>query len=122
MVPDRRPTDSRERNGPRAPEPLGAELIAPSWRCLPRFIARPIARWLALDWVNHVYNQTRDAPDADVFAAGALRHMGIDFDVDPAEVAQIPRRGRLIVIANHPLGCADALILCQILGAARPDA
>jgi putative hemolysin len=83
-------------------------------------IYRPIARWLGLDWVNHVYNQICDAPGADAFAS-ALRHVGIDYELDPGEFGQVPQSGRLIVIANHPFGCADALMLCQIIGAARPD-
>lgn len=82
---------------------------------------RLTARILALDWLNRGYDLIWDEPDASMFSRAALRFIGAGYDVDPADVARIPRQGALVVVANHPFGCIEGLILGQILAEARGD-
>jgi len=45
--------------------------------------------------------------------------VGCDFDA--AQLAPLPRRGRVIFVANHPFGALDGLLAISLLGAIRPD-
>lgn len=42
-------------------------------------------------------------------------------DIAPAEIAHLPRSGPLVVVANHPFGILDGLLLGRILSMARGD-
>ena len=54
------------------------------------------------------------------FATRALRALHVTADVEGEE--HIPGSGPLVVVANHPFGALDGLILLDVLGRARPDA
>ena len=61
------------------------------------------------------------AEDADEpFATRALSALCVTADVDGEE--HIPHSGPLVVVANHPFGALDGLVLLDLLGRARPDA
>ena len=47
--------------------------------------------------------------------------LGVTVKTDPEEVAKVPQTGPCIVVANHPHGMLDGLIVMQLLGAVRPD-
>ncbi|WP_299023684.1 lysophospholipid acyltransferase family protein [uncultured Sulfitobacter sp.] len=53
----------------------------------------------------------------DVMAA----RYGLSLDVAGGSLADIPRKGPLIVIANHPYGILDGLMMGHVLGRTRPD-
>jgi putative hemolysin len=55
------------------------------------------------------------------FAAAALTKLGVTIDHDVRDLAAIPRRGRVIFVANHPYGALDGMIAIALLGAVRPD-
>ena len=61
------------------------------------------------------------APFGVPFWPKAIRQMGIDIQTPPDEIARIPATGPLVVVANHPSGLVDGMILCEMVSRVRPD-
>lgn len=51
----------------------------------------------------------------------ALRLMEIGIDCDPEMLASVPKEGPLLIIANHPFGVVDGLIMGEIMARVRDD-
>jgi putative hemolysin len=82
--------------------------------------ARPLLqRVLQLQRIRPLYDEARalQAP----FAAAALQVLEVTADFNAARLDDIPKRGPLIVAANHPLGPLDGLLLLDVIGRVRPD-
>ena len=54
-------------------------------------------------------------------AREVIAGLGVTLSIDPCELASIPREGPCIVVANHPHGMLDGLIVMQLLGEVRSD-
>lgn len=50
-----------------------------------------------------------------------LGDLGIRMDVANTDVENIPSEGRVVIVANHPLGALDALTLLKLIGSVRRD-
>lgn len=61
------------------------------------------------------------APFGAAFWPKALRQMGIRIDTPPEEVAHIPASGPVIIVANHPHGLVDGMVLAEIVNRVRSD-
>lgn len=61
------------------------------------------------------------APMGVAFWTKAVRHMGIRLDTPPDEIARIPKTGALVVVANHPHGLVDGMIMAEMVSRVRPD-
>lgn len=61
------------------------------------------------------------APFGPPFWPKALRHMGIRIDTPPEEIAHIPASGPVVVVANHPHGLVDGMVLAELVNRVRPD-
>ncbi|MDA8585624.1 lysophospholipid acyltransferase family protein [Rhodobacteraceae bacterium] len=51
----------------------------------------------------------------------ALGVMGISLKTPPEEFANIPPSGPVIIVANHPHGLVDGMILAELIGRVRTD-
>ncbi|MBE2275509.1 MAG: lysophospholipid acyltransferase family protein [Rhodobacteraceae bacterium] len=61
------------------------------------------------------------APVGAPFWPKAISHMGIHIDTPPEEIARIPETGALVVVANHPHGLVDGMILAEMVNRVRSD-
>jgi putative hemolysin len=55
------------------------------------------------------------------FWAAAMRLLDITISYDPAKLATVPRNGPLIIVANHPFGLVDGLLIGNLAHHIRPD-
>ncbi|MBO7520671.1 MAG: lysophospholipid acyltransferase family protein, partial [Opitutales bacterium] len=60
--------------------------------------------------------------DGRNFFLKALDAMGAKYEIDAEELKKIPKEGPLIVVANHPTGGLDGVVLGAILCSVRDDA
>ena len=50
-----------------------------------------------------------------------LTTMGIDLQTPEAELNRIPKTGPVVLVANHPHGLVDGVVLAELIGRVRPD-
>nr|WP_243645091.1 lysophospholipid acyltransferase family protein [Rhodovulum euryhalinum] len=60
-------------------------------------------------------------PDGQGFWKQALDLMGIDLRTPAEQIANIPATGPLVVVANHPHGLVDGMVLAELIGRVRTD-
>lgn len=65
--------------------------------------------------------EARGAPFGQSFWPQALEVMGIVLQTPQHEIAQIPATGPLVVVANHPHGLVDGMVLAGLIGQVRTD-
>lgn len=61
------------------------------------------------------------AADGQDFWSQALGHMGIELQTPQEQIANIPAKGPVIIVANHPHGLVDGMILAELIGRVRTD-
>ncbi len=61
------------------------------------------------------------APVGVAFWSKAIRHMGISIDTPADEIARIPATGPVVMVANHPHGLVDGMIMAEMVSRVRPD-
>lgn len=55
------------------------------------------------------------------FVDQVLDYFGFSYTVNSREIERIPASGRVVIIANHPIGSLDGLALLQLVGEVRSD-
>ena len=104
-----------------APPTFSAGEVFDRWpvRALAAPLTAIVDRLLALPTLERLY---RALPAGDrPFWDRALEALEIGYDVSAQEAACVPASGPLVVVANHPYGAADGLVLASLLSRTRPD-
>jgi putative hemolysin len=60
-------------------------------------------------------------PEGQPFWRQALEVMGIDLLTPREHIERIPRDGPLVIVANHPHGLVDGMVLAELIGRVRED-
>jgi len=93
-------------------------------KALPKWMLKPIIYGLKKlfhqDEVNRQLERIGHLEGFD-FIEAVLEYFNVSYTVSNKEKLNIPVSGRVIIIANHPLGALDALSLLMLVREVRPD-
>ncbi|KGY08334.1 lysophospholipid acyltransferase family protein [Vibrio sinaloensis] len=74
-----------------------------------------------LSQLDKFYAQRPAGCSTQAFLRFTLEVLGIDYQVIKGGLGNIPSSGATVVVANHPLGCVEGVILAELLLQVRPD-
>jgi putative hemolysin len=93
----------------------------PIYRCLIGLANAVAEQLLALNILRKIYNDIPETSDSTEFLNHVLDRFQINHSLHPEDMRAIPPKGSTVVIANHPFGGIDGVLLASILSSVRPD-
>src|SRR5258706_10615957 len=79
-----------------------------------RLTGQPYLKWL--------YEENKAHPvEGESFWSAAIRKLELNLVFDRNELAKWPKAGPLVIVANHPFGVLDGLVICEIVSRVRED-
>ena len=72
-----------------------------------------IMKIAAIKQVNRLYDDTLSYPGP--YPEGLLHNLQVSYETFPEELEHIPRSGAAFVVANHPTGALDGIVLIDLL-------
>jgi putative hemolysin len=103
-----------------SPPPLNEVPLLPApirvWAAPAEAVLR---RWVLPPDLMASLERAQDSGRDAAFARNLLEALQIRFEVDRADLRRIPSRGAALVVANHPFGIVEGLILPVLLGSVR---
>lgn len=106
---------------PNSPFELDIRFSHPLKNALFSLVRPGIKRLLGLDKMADLYESTRHRTPAD-FVEELIREMKLRIEIPENDLDKIPRSGPCIVVANHPYGGIEGIVLTALLRRARADA
>jgi len=82
--------------------------------------AKLLMQLLSLNKLNRLYSETKDKSGID-FINSVIEHLEFNYEVREEDLKKIPKDKPFIIVANHPFGGIDALLLVRIFAEYRPD-
>ena len=90
----------------------------------PKVVAQPLVRFLRMSFnereINHFLDLNAGIKGLD-FIEKVLEYFDLDYSLISKELENIPPTGRVVIVANHPLGALDALALILMISRVRKD-
>lgn len=95
---------------------------APDDPWIKRAIIRAVEIMTGQPTLKRMYQENYESPvPGETFWDAAVRHLKLRVHVNQAELEALPPTGPLMVIANHPFGVLDGIVISQLIGKVRPD-
>lgn len=90
---------------------------------LQRAVIRTIEKLTGQIKIWNLYREyTQEDPALhENFWDAAVKKLHINVNYSKEKLAQIPKTGALVVVANHPYGVLDGLVITQLMKRVRPD-
>ncbi len=88
-------------------------------KCMIMFIERMTGKWKIWRLYNEYEQENRR--DHETFWDAALRKLDLTIDYNRKKLEEIPKTGPLVVVANHPYGVLDGLIINMMMAKVRED-
>jgi len=79
-----------------------------------------VRHFLGIERLNQIYNENNTLSGL-TFIDAILRRLNIKYSFSENVREKIPSKGPFIIIANHPLGGIDGLLLLKLICEIRPD-
>lgn len=86
-----------------------------------RLLSPIVERITGLSTLHKHYMKRPSDKDTQTFLTHTLDTLGIEYTVSHLDESNIPKDGPLVIVANHPLGGVEGVILAKILLQYRPD-
>lgn len=91
----------------------------PLWK---RLAIGALERATGRDQIRRLYRAHQESGwGAGGFFETAIAALSLDVRYDSARLEAIPKTGPLVVVANHPFGLLDGIVMCALMQKARPD-
>ncbi|MDD1795437.1 lysophospholipid acyltransferase family protein [Enterovibrio sp. ZSDZ42] len=84
-------------------------------------VEKTLESMTGLRTLDKYYRLRPEGIDTDNFLTYTLDVLGIDYHVSSQDIGHIPISGSTVVVANHPLGGVEGVILAKVLREVRPD-
>lgn len=78
-------------------------------------------RWLLHEKEFIEFAKLRPVVSGFDFIDRSLDHFDFKHRCTPSQLERIPTQGRVVIVANHPIGSLDGLALLQLIHSVRPD-
>ncbi|WP_243358285.1 lysophospholipid acyltransferase family protein [Fundidesulfovibrio terrae] len=100
---------------------LEASIKNPLARSVIKAVGKPLGKVLALDRISERWRGIPEGATGSDFLRGLIRAFGFGSSATAEDLARIPKDGPVVVVANHPFGGMEGLLLAEMLHAVRPD-
>lgn len=80
-----------------------------------------ISQWVVHENSINRFMAAHEEKKGLAFIDAALDHLNVSYKTNSRQVENIPAIGKVIIVANHPLGALDALSLIQMICHVRKD-
>jgi putative hemolysin len=80
----------------------------------------PVSPLLGTAQLQKIYEEAT-LLDGDNFFENVLKVMNVDWEVSSGTLESIPKEGPLVIVANHPFGGIDGIVLGAAITKVRPD-
>ncbi|GLT14709.1 lysophospholipid acyltransferase family protein [Vibrio algivorus] len=86
-----------------------------------RLLERAAERVTGLHTLDTYYQQLPRHLNTKSFLRHTLEKLGVQYQIASGHLSNIPATGPLVIVANHPLGAVEGVILAEMLLQVRPD-
>ena len=84
------------------------------------YLAKHLMKQLKLDKINDLYEGLENTSTTQ-FLDGVFKSLNIQIEIPDDELSRVPKNGPFVVVANHPYGGLDGLVLLKMIQSVRPD-
>ncbi len=124
IMTSRSDTNPQTENLPALPEPrfkIAAKTGGPLRRKLVAALGRPLGALMGLPELNAIYDLVAAREEGEDFLLKMFEVMKISYRVSDEDLARIPATGPAVVVANHPFGAVEGVLLMSLLSRVRSD-